>query len=155
MKDSTKPIKDKVLARIQTADGKKHLGKYVHRGTMGIEEVCCKCCGDPVRKLMPDENFTEERIVNGKHILVQRLILGTLSNYSEVRIEFDDGSRHITTVCEHCGPKLTVDDLEWLYCSDLQEWMVDGDHANPSFWEAMDKRKPIGFVVFPPGVVAS
>lgn len=147
-------IMKQIRERIQAAHDTHTIGCYVHRGTLGIEEVRCKCCGDPVRKLIPHEDFSETRIVDGRPVIVQRLMLGTLPNYTEIRIEFDDGSRHVTLACDCCAGKFTLDDLEWLYCYDLAEWLTDGDHASVGFWIQQLKRKPTDFVVYPPGMVA-
>lgn len=153
--DDVRPAKQRALDRIKEAHKERAIGCYVHRGNFGIEEVRCKCCGDPVRKLMPHPDFQEERLINGKRVFAQGLMLATTAAYTEVMMDFDDGSRHVTVMCEECAKRLTLEECEWLYCGDLEEWMVDGEHASDGFWEQQASRTVVNFVVYPPGVVAT
>lgn len=140
--------------RLARAKALKPLGSYVKRGPAGIEEVTCKICGTPLRKLVPDERFREARIIGNKEVVTERLIFMTLATYNEVAIHFDDGSRHISIVCTSCAPKLVNEDLEWLYMSDVADMMVDAgpDGMNLAYYA---HRIPVSFVLTPPGQVTA
>ena len=143
--------KEEVLQRIEKAQSRAKHPSYVKRGSMGIEEVSCKCCGGAVRRLAPDDRFHERREINGRTVLVERLALMTLAAYTEVRIVFDDNSAHVTVLCEHCAKKLTVADLEDLYGLDLAEMLKESGSLP---WDLFSDRKPVSFEVLPPGQVA-
>ena len=129
--------------------------QHVARGQFGVEEIRCKCCGTQLRTLMPDDRFAEQRMLNGKMVWVERLMLGTLAPYNEIMVYFDDGSRHVTLLCGDCAQKITNDDLEWMYCADLKEWMTDSTPDDVIFWMQQLRRNPISFKVFAPGTVAN
>lgn len=147
--------RDLVINRVANARKTHDIGRYVKFGSMGIEEVSCKCCGVPIRKLIPDDRFAESRNINGRNVVCERLVLSTLPNYVEVMIYFDDGSKHVTFMCEEDSKKLTNDQLEWLYCADLNEWLHDNSAASDNFWSQQYQRQPIGFKAFPPGTLAA
>lgn len=149
-----RPALEVAKARIAEAHKDRAIGCYVHRGNFGIEEVRCKCCGTPVRRLMPHPDFSEERLINGQRVWVQAMTLGTCPEYTEVMMDFDDGSRHVTVVCQDCSKHLTLEQCEWLYCGDMEEWMVDGEHASEGFWEKQSCRTIVNYKAYPPGVVA-
>lgn len=148
--------REEVLARVKEAHTIRPIKRYVLHGTSGVEEVQCKCCDNPLRHLAPDDRFQEVRKIRGKNVIVERLILITLPTYIEVMMTMNDGSRHVTAICADCVKELTMDDMEWIYCCDLHEWLFDGSQdISDSFWAAQLARKPISFEVFPPGVIAS
>lgn len=147
--------REKLLERIEAARAHKPIGRQVVYGTAGIEEVQCKCCSSPLRKMIPDDRFQEVREINGQRVVCERLTLGTLPSYTEVLITFDDGSKHVSAICKQCGDELTLADIEWMYCCDLNEWLLDGSNASDGFWEAQLRRTPVSFKVFPPGEIAS
>lgn len=145
-------IKEQLLERIKAAEV---TGRYMTYSGMGIEEVRCKGCETPLRHLAPDDRFQEMRSINGKQVMCERLTLITLPAYVEVKMSMSDDSFHVTCVCKECADKLTADDLESLYCHDVNEMLHDGTDAPDSFWEMWLNRKPTEtFVVYPPGVIA-
>lgn len=138
--------------RMAAAESKKKIGTYVNRGSAGIEQVVCKMCGTPVRKLVPDEKFREVRVIGDKEVVVERLVFMTLPTYNELALYFDDGSRHITVLCTECAPKVRNEDLEWIYMSDVKEMMLDAgaEGLNLAYYA---HRIPTSFSVTPPGEV--
>lgn len=142
-------------SRIDAAKQHKDCGRYIKYGKAGIEEVTCKCCGDPVRTMVPDDRYQEVREIKGKKVICERLVLMCLPAYTEIMIEFDDGSAHATVICSCCAEKLDLKEVEWLYTMDLQEWMLEPNNLSDNFWEQQVRRKPISFKVFPPGTVAT
>lgn len=127
---------------------------YITRSASGIDEVRCKCCGSPIQGLVADDSFAETRKVKGRDVIVERLKLCTLAGYTEVKISFDDGSHHVTSLCEACASKLTMDEAEWVYCCDLNDWMAAGDGYSYNFWVQQLARNPVDFQVYPSGMVA-
>lgn len=147
--------REDVIDRVAKARALKPIGRYVKFGNMGMEEVNCKCCNKAIRKLGPDDRFSEVRNVNGKNVVVERLTLHTLPSYSEIMLHFDDGSKHATFMCDSCASSLANEDLEWVYCCDLNEWLMDNSSASDNFWAQQMRRKPVSFQAFPPGVIAT
>lgn len=144
----------KMIQRVAVARAKKELGRYVRYGTAGIEEIDCKLCGRPIRKLVPHDNFHEQRDINGRQVLVEKLVLATLPLYVEVEINFDDGTRHVTNLCQLCAEHLTLDECEHIYCCDMNEWLLDNSFASDNFWSKQVSRHPASFRSFPPGTIA-
>lgn len=145
----------KMIERVAVARAKKDIGRYVRYGTAGIEEIDCKLCGRAIRKLVPHESFSEVREINGKRIVVEKLTLATLPLYTEVSITFDDGSKHVTNLCSLCADGLTLADCEFIYCCDMNEWLLDNSTASDNFWSQQATRVPVSFRAFPPGTIAS
>lgn len=151
--DMTKEQRKAVLdQRIAAVKASRPFGDYIVRGSAGIEQVVCKICGTPVRKLVPDERFRESRVVGNREVIVERLVFMTLPMYNEIAILFDDGSRHISVSCSNCVTKITNEDLEWIYLSDVQEMMSDAgaEGLNLAYYA---HRVPVSFVVSPKGEV--
>lgn len=146
--------RESVIARVSAARALKPIGRYIKFGSMGMEEVVCKCCEKPIRKLGPDDRFSEVRNVNGKNVVVERVTLHTLPSYCEIMLHFDDGSKHATFMCHDCSKTLTNEELEWLYCCDLNEWLMDNSSASEHFWAQQLRRIPTSFKAFPPGTIA-
>jgi hypothetical protein len=76
-----------------------------------IWEVRCKKCGVPIRGMRPDDTWTEKSRIGSQTIVRERLVLACYANYREVLIEMDDGSRHVTCLCETCANNVTMDEL--------------------------------------------
>lgn len=140
-----------LLDRVAQARTLQDLGRYVRYGVAGIEEIRCKICSTTIRKLVPHDQFTEQRTINGKTFTAERLILATLPNYCEVMLTFNDGSKHATNLCHPCAQSLSLDKADWVYCCDMNEWLLDSTQASEAFWERQYKRQVISFEVFPPG----
>ena len=84
------------------------------------DEVVCSLCG--------------EAIMNEKEIM-GRLKLVPTGAYTEITIEFTDGSAHETSVCKTCSKKLTQEKVEYIYMSDIAQWQREMpnesfDHMN-------------------------
>lgn len=97
--------------------------KYVTRTDEGaIDEVLCKRCGNVLRK-----GGAETRA------------------YSEVQLDFSDGSRHITPLCTKCSSGLKHSDLEAIYCADMLELSNEEEMAKVLLkWSLMSDRKIVG-----------
>lgn len=124
---------------------------YVKYGSAGIEAINCKLCGQPLRELRPDDRFQERRAINGKEVIIERLALATLGPYTEVRIDFDDGSHHVTCLCQECANSLAAEHLEAVYVMDMDVMQAESGGFP---WELFADRVPVAFEVFPPGKLA-
>jgi len=122
-----------------TTDTYYHLQRpnYVIYGPNGdIEELCCKMCGSVIgsmaeqvkgRRLTP-QGWVEERILRFRRH----------NTYAELKMEFRDGSFHVTNGCRTClHENLTMEQLDELHCADMHQDM--GAHSVPCM-----ERYPIG-----------
>lgn len=155
---ASKKVTAKLQGQARVAAVKNGLGPeareraaYVKYGSAGIEAIHCKLCGQPLRELRPDDRFQERRTINGRDVIVERLALLTLQPYTEVRIDFDDGSHHVTCLCQECANSLTVEHLEAVYAMDMDVMQAE---AGGFPWELYATRVPVAFEVFPPGKLA-
>lgn len=129
-----------------------HVGQcepHIKRAEGYVTEVDCKRCGHAVASLI-EVPSTIEKYWQDKHTMVIKkgMILRTLSNHRRIRIDFDDGSHHETEICADCLGALTMDDLECIYCYDLNQFLDDeaqGDAEAP--WHVLADRKPTGFSI--------
>jgi len=142
----------KRIAAFERRDREKPLKVAVHskiaRGGY-VDRVLCKLCGGTIKHLIPDELPVEVLRVKDRTMVYHRMILAELPNYVEVKIDFDDGSAHITHICKACFKSLQDDDLETLYVGDMQQQMAEEDAGySEALWHFWDKRKPIGFKLF-------
>lgn len=140
--DAKKHVDARIAARRADPANPVRKWDFVKFGPHGIEAVHCKECGRPIKGLVVDDRFSETRIINGKTIVFQRLVLAELPGYSEIEIEFDDGSRHITHVCKGCLPKLTPNDLDALYEADMDMWSIEAARDGVEYqWERFAERR--------------
>lgn len=100
---------------------------YVKTEDGVITEIRCKGCGVVIRKLIPsDSHGTVERI-NGKIVVRERLILACLPNYREVAMEFEDGTKHVTCLCDQCAEKMGDPEVvRKVYHQDLDQFESEG-----------------------------
>ena len=147
--------RDAARLRIESAGRRRNIPllrrpdyvKY-HPGGVQIEAVYCKMCGGAVKSLIPDERYVEERTIKGKVVRLQRLVEAEHSNYAEVTISFDDGSKHVSPLCYRCYRGLTGGMLEDLYAADMGQWMRDElDMRGEVNWGLLAYRKPVGCVL--------
>lgn len=134
------PLPKEVRDRIKAARARGGLRayKYVIENDVGmVSEVLCKACGEVIRDLRPVAEPLEDDTVP--------VALISLAHYTEVKIEFDDGSFHITPMCGDCAKAgWTSEALEELYGSDLDQWALDAfDAAEILRWA---RRKPVKIV---------
>lgn len=137
-----KDARDAAMARITAANDKRPIHSYVKYGKFGIEEVGCKSCGQVLRGLVSDPSMSERRTVNGKEVVVERVGMATFAQYTEVTIDFDDGSHHVTLCCRECAKKMTIEEAEWHYAVDMFE--LDIESNGELRWYLFAERVPIG-----------
>lgn len=100
---------------------------YVTTVDGNITEVRCKGCGNVIRKLVVDGSFGAVERVRGQTIVRERLALTCLPNYREALIQLEDGSKHVTCICDACVPRL--DDpaqAQAMYQKDLDQFEKEG-----------------------------
>lgn len=133
-----KPIKDsKIKADIEKAKKALRHFHYMRSGPNGnIDKVLCKGCGAVLQSLVPDERYTYSKIVNGQKVVYKMLVMAQTQQYSEVAIEMEDGSAHITALCQTCATH--PPNLQDLYAADLSRLSEIGGDV-----EQMGKKKPI------------
>ena len=115
----------KPTARIAKAKsrGRAHFG-YVKREKDTITEIFCKRCQTCIRKLVNER-------------------LKCLANYKEVTIMFDDGSAHVTCLCTKCAREVTAEELEDIYCADLEEMDMEEKKGRGEVpWQRFINRAP-------------
>lgn len=135
--------RDEAMDRIAAANASKPIGHYVRWGPTGIEEVLCKECGTPVRGLVVHPGHQERRSINGKMVIFERMVLATFPLYTEVTIDFNDGSHHVTVSCADCAKNLTLADIEWHYATDMLE--MDIETKGELRWQYFANRIPTAF----------
>ena len=104
----------------------KHNRKYVdwHPDIPGlITAIYCKGCGTQIKGLNKD-----------------RLLI-PYWNYREIEIEFDDGSSHLTPICNICEKVKGKDNLEAIYIADLDEFDRTEDN-DENVWDLYLDRVP-------------
>jgi len=85
-----------------------------------MEELFCKMCGTAImgmneqvkgRRMGPDGKWIEERILRFRRF----------HNYAELKMEFWDGSAHVTNGCRDCLHEgLTFDQMYELHVCDME-----------------------------------
>lgn len=115
---------------------------YVTMEQGQISEVRCKVCNTPIKKFVEHDVPSVISKIKGQTILGQKLLLAQLPNYREVAITFDDGSRHVTALCERDAYRLfdDVSQLQHIYDADLAQWESEGIKVS----ERDRTRKPTG-----------
>lgn len=108
------------LAGVRVSD--KHSSSYIREDMgYGITQVNCKC-GEPLRTMQVVEDAVRTLQSKGQRVLVQRERLRNLPAYTEMSLEFDDGSRHVTPVCRSCAIGVTPEIANKYYLMDLLRW---------------------------------
>lgn len=85
--------------------------QYIEEDRGGLNRVLCKICGTPIKDRAPD----------GRGLGV----LMTLAAYTEVTLEFDDGSAHVTPLCRSCAQSSSLEMLEACYGADMAQWQKE------------------------------
>lgn len=93
-----------------------------------IAEVRCKVCQTPIKKFVEHDVPTTLAKVKGQTILGQKLLLAELPAYREVAIAFEDGSRHVTSLCATDALRVQADPsmLQAVYDADVAQWESEG-----------------------------
>lgn len=137
---------DKIKLRIAKAKAKKpewfDYVQYHPKFPGMVEAIFCKICRTLIRGLVEDERFQDVVSRGGKIIVYKKLIMASFASYTEIEIEFDDGSKHVTSCCRQCANRLQSDDLEELYSADLAQWEQEGAKLGGNIGE----RKPVKIV---------
>ena len=146
MADSGKQRADKRIKK----EEKKKRGKKFDYVTLdrsaGQTEVFCKISGAPIKNLKVVSDLSIERQAEGRTVIREAVMLSENSNYAEIEIDFDDGSKHHTVVDKSIVNVLTSDDLETIYAADMKQWGIEealgwGDVD----WERLADRSPVGY----------
>ena len=139
MKDFKQIAKDRIAAAGDMT--------YVDRMAYGGHDVIyCHNCVTPIRKMIPDDSHREVRQVNGQTVVYERLVMATLPNYVEARIQFEDGGTHDHCMCRACAEDPNLN-LEELYCAVMVEFMIDEDAGlGPVNWAYWAEKKPVRLV---------
>jgi len=121
--------KDKLKKRKDKVKDNRYSRKYIDRdGSGNITAVYCKGCGKQIKGIN------------------SRGLLFPYGNYTEVTIEFDDKSAHITPVCKKCANVQTKEDMEALYISDLEDFDIEEGlypSGNDKVWDIYLSRTPL------------
>lgn len=105
--------------------------EYVTFQNGNITSILCKVCGVTIRKLIASEQHEEITRVGNRTVIRERLVLASLPNYREVLLKCDDGSAHVTPVCDSCAPRLNDAGIrEECYAADLKMWSREGAVAD-------------------------
>ena len=79
--------------------------------------VYCKRCGRKIQGLVA--HGEPKTFKSGGKIIQQYMMrMSALPLYTEVEIQCDDGSKHVTPCCKECAPFLTEDELDAFLIAD-------------------------------------
>lgn len=110
-----------------------------------ITEVACRLCGTVIQAMRPSS--LRKRKSGDVHIHEYMTTLGPTKDYAEARLSMNDGSMHVTPVCQACRTGLTQAQAVDLYAADLKNFTDPDLHAiTPQHLAWVDKqmqRKPI------------
>ena len=113
--------KNKLKKRKDKIKHNKHNRGFIDRDNNGaITAVYCKGCGEKIKGLN------------------DRWQLFPYGNYTEMTIEFDNNSAHVTPMCKKCVSGKTEEDLEAIYVADLEEFDREEDiqpSGNDAIWD--------------------
>ncbi|MEE9302864.1 MAG: hypothetical protein V3U84_03670 [Thiotrichaceae bacterium] len=117
----TKPYKAKLKKRKKKIKHNKHNRRFIEYDSNNfIIAVYCKGCGDKIKGLN------------------SRGQLFPYGNYTEITLEFDNNSAHVTPMCKKCVSGKTKEDLEALYIADLEQFDREEDiwpSDNDRIWD--------------------
>ncbi len=143
-------IPGKVVSRIMEArkrKGRKDL-TYVVWNKRGFEEgTFCFLCRGQIRGRVEDEEPIRTEVLGGRTVVYKALILASFPRYVEVKFELDDGSFHVTSLCRRCAERLTLEEANDVYVSDLDQWWDDEKSGRGATrWDVVGGRKPVKVV---------
>jgi hypothetical protein len=144
--DSGKQRADKRIKK----EEKKKRGKKFDYVTLdrsaGQTEVFCKISGAPIKNLKVVSDLSIERQAEGRTVVREAVMLSENSNYAEIEIDFDDGSKHHTVVDKSIVNVLTSDDLETMYAADMKQWGIEESLGwGDVDWDRLSDRLPVGY----------
>lgn len=91
---------------------------YNHSGA--VEELFCKLCGSSIagyRASLDKGSSVDGQIMGTRTVRFMRS-----SIYAEMKIEFEDGSFHVTSGCSNClNPNLSKAHLKELHVADMEQ----------------------------------
>ena len=112
--------KNKLKKRKDKIKHNKHNRIFIDRDNNNfITAVYCKGCGDKIKG------------VNDRGQLFE------YGNYTEMTLEFDNNSAHVTPMCKKCVNSRTKEDMEAIYVADLEEFDREEDitpSGNDDIW---------------------
>lgn len=123
-----KSNKEKLKDRKDKVKTNKYYRKYVDRLADNppiVTAIYCKGCGVQIKGLRNN-------------------ILTPYWNYTEITIEFDDSSAHMTPMCRKCAKTENKEALEAMYIADLEEFEYEeeDDNKDKRIWDIYMGRKP-------------
>ena len=137
-------------ARVEKALGHvdRQKARLILDSTGVMRELHCKCCDDVIGKLVASDIPPILREIGGRKVLTVPTVFMRLPLYREIRILFDDGSAHVSNVCRCCAvdKKLTVEELEKMYCEDMLVWASE-EGADRVKWDWLASRKPVSYTL--------
>lgn len=112
----------------------KYYRKYVERDPQSptiVKAIYCKGCGTQIK---------------GLRNILGVLVMVPYWNYTDMTLEFDDGSAHTTPICIKCSKVANAEALEAMYMADLEEFEVQDidKNKNRNIWDIYLNRVPKG-----------
>ena len=100
----------------------------------GLRSVSCKLCGRIIKGERPIGDPVTREIVHHRNVKtvfqVQQVAVMPMAGYAEFTIEHQDGSKHVTHLCENCGKReFTPEVLEALYMADVATMVEEAKRA--------------------------
>lgn len=94
---------------------------YVQFDSFGnIEHIVCKLCGTTIAGMQDMEQGKELDKKTKTWIKTVVRQFRRFPNYAEVKIEFEDGSAHVTNLCDRCAQEnIEPDILKAIYNADI------------------------------------
>lgn len=138
-----------IREKVEKIRGKRNLKRLCEcefQGSWTEYKTFCRCCGCILKELIPSDEYREIKRVKGQTIIYERLVMHHTNMYQEIEMQMDKGGPHVTTVCKTCAPRLTIEQLEELYISDLHQFEADEQAGKGTVpWDVFSGRKPVGY----------
>jgi hypothetical protein len=90
------------------------------------KHVVCWKCGIPVAGWI-DSDTVETRKEGDKTLVFIRQKFDRYENYTKVECQLSDGALYSPVFCTSCAPKIKQEDVEKVFCRDLQKWSDQGN----------------------------
>jgi len=135
MTKPSKKLKDKLKGR----------KPYVKRARGQIETaVFCPLSGNQIKGLIVLDDLQEKQRIGNTLVIRERVAVSQLDNYTEITIEMDDGSAHVSAICKSVAAGLTLAQLTELYEADMAQVLHDEEAGRGEvLWEFWENRKPV------------